>query len=270
MTQPLGDRPSEGFLLAAGRRLEYTWIPPRRDALPTLVLLHEGLGCMAMWRDFPQQLAAQTGAGVFTYSRAGYGSSQAADLPRPVRYMHDEALHVLPQVLDNAGIRDNVLVGHSDGASIALIYTGGVAREDVRGLVAMAPHVFNEQLCIDSIRAAKRAYATTDLRQRLARYHGAQVDAAFRGWNDVWLLDEFRHWNIEQYLDTIRVPVLLVQGEQDQFGTRRQLEAIERRTGGTCRTVLLPECAHSPHRDQPQATLQAVANFVDELLHDKL
>ena len=265
MSAQLGERPAHGFLVAAGRRLEYSWTPPSQANLPTLVLLHEGLGCVAMWREFPRRLAELTGAGVFTYSRAGYGSSQAAELPRPVRYMHDEALEVLPQLLGLAGIRRNVLIGHSDGASIALIYTGGAARGDVQGLVAMAPHVFNEQLCIDSIQAAKTAYATTDLRERLARYHGAQVDDAFRGWNDVWLQEGFRHWNIEQYLDAIEVPVLLLQGDQDQFGTPRQLEAIERRVGGPCHVTLLPQCAHSPHRDQPQATLQAIVAFIAAL-----
>jgi pimeloyl-ACP methyl ester carboxylesterase len=264
MTVQLGDQRAKGFLVVTGRRLEFTWVPPRRADLPTLVLLHEGLGCVAMWRDFPELLAAQTGAGVFTYSRAGYGTSQAAELPRPVRYMHDEALTVLPQLLAQAGIRRSVLIGHSDGASIALIYAGGGARDDVQGLVAIAPHVFNEQLSVDSIRHAATLYETTDLREKLARHHGAQVDAAFRGWNDVWLHKEFRHWNIEEYLDAIYVPVLLIQGEQDQFGTHLQLQAIERRVGGPRRTLLLPECGHSPHRDQPQATQNAVAEFVAE------
>ncbi|MDH3714819.1 MAG: alpha/beta hydrolase [Gammaproteobacteria bacterium] len=265
MTGRLGGQRENGFLAVVGRRLEYSWVPPHREDLPTLVLLHEGLGCVAMWRDFPERLADQTGAGVFTYSRAGYGASQAAELPRPERYMHDEALEVLPKLLALAGIRRSVLVGHSDGASIALIYAGGSGRDDVEGLVAIAPHVFNEQLSIESIQNARTLYETTDLRAKLARYHGTQVDAAFRGWNDVWLRKEFRHWNIEEYLDAIRVPVLLVQGEQDQFGTLLQLQSIERRVGGSCRTLLLPECGHSPHRDQPQSTQRAVAAFVAEV-----
>jgi pimeloyl-ACP methyl ester carboxylesterase len=264
MTRQLGGQRASGFLIVNGRRLEYSWMPPQREDLPTLVLLHEGLGCVAMWRDFPELLARRTGAGVFTYSRAGYGASQAAELPRPVRYMHEEALDVLPQLLPRAGIRRSVLIGHSDGASIALIYAGSGARDDVLGLVALAPHVFNEQLTVDSIRQAKTLYESTDLREKLARYHGAQVDAAFRGWNDVWLHKEFRHWNIEAYLDAIHVPVLLVQGEQDEFGTGQQLRAIEKRISGPCRTLLLPECGHSPHRDQPQATQDAIATFVAE------
>lgn len=265
MSGRLDDLNADGFLVVAGRRLEYSWIPPRRENLPTLVLLHEGLGCVAMWRDFPQRLAELTGAGVFTYSRAGYGASHGAELPRPVRYMHDEALDVLPQVLSLAGIRSSILIGHSDGASIALIYAGARVRGDVLGLVAMAPHVFNEQVCVDSIQRAKTAYETTDLREKLARYHGAQVDAAFRGWNDIWLDEDFWHWNIEEYLDTIDVPVLLLQGEQDQFGTRAQLETIENHVGGACRTILLRDCGHSPYRDQPQATQRTVAEFVAEI-----
>ncbi len=265
MTAPLGERPTSGLLPAAGRRLEFSWAPPRRRGLPTLVLLHEGLGCVAMWREFPVLLADRTGAGVFAYSRAGYGGSEAATLPRGVRYMHDEALEVLPQLLAAAGIRRSVLIGHSDGASIALIYTGGVARNGVQGLVAIAPHVFNEQLSVDSITLAAKLYRTTDLRERLARCHGAQVDEAFWGWNDIWLHAAFRQWNIEEYLPAIEAPVLVLQGEQDQYGTSAQLQAIAGQVGGTCRITLLPQCAHAPHREQPAATLQAVAGFVDEL-----
>lgn len=255
---------SDGLLDIAGRRLEYRRIPARGEAKREIVLLHEGLGSVAMWRDFPDRLAAATGAPVFVYSRAGYGKSSPIPLPRPARYMHDEALDVLPRVLEAVGIVDCVLVGHSDGGSIALIYAGGVKDNRALGVVTMAAHVFNERLCVDSIAAAGRAYRETDLRQRLARYH-ADVDNAFRGWNDVWLSEEFWRWNIEEYLPRISVPVLAMQGLDDEYGTPRQVEAIIGQVKGRAEKLMLPKCKHSPHRDQSEMTLAAIKEFMRSL-----
>lgn len=252
----------EGTFTIDGMALEYRLLGPAPGETPTLILLHEGLGCLAMWKDFPQQLALRTGLGVLAYSRAGYGGSSPCPLPRPISFMHDEALTVLPKILDAAGISEAVLVGHSDGASIALIHAGGTADSRLKGLVLMAPHVFVEELTVNSIRAATQAYATTDLRTRLARYHGDNVDCAFSGWSDAWLDPLFLSWNIENYLEGIRVPTLMMQGEEDNYGTAEQLERIARGTPGGAEILLLPDCGHSPHRDQTEATLNAIAGFL--------
>jgi len=245
-------------------RLEYDWQGPKPQQAPTLLLLHEGLGCVDSWKDFPTQLAEATGCGVLVYSRAGYGRSDPVMLPRSLRYMHQEALDVLPQIIDQAGLRDVVLIGHSDGGSIALIYGGGVRDPRLRGIVTLAAHVFNEDLSVASIRAARDAYtkANSELRVGLERYHGANVDCAFWGWNCAWLDPGFLSWNIEQYLPAIQVPLLAIQGEDDEYGSVQQLQAIREQTGGPVQTLLLPDCRHSPQRDQPQATLQAIQTFM--------
>ena len=244
--------------------LEYRWFGPPPGEAPTLIFLHEGLGSAAMWRDFPRRLADATGWGALAYSRAGYGASPPAALPRPIRYMHDEAV-VLEGVLQRFGVRDAILVGHSDGASIALIYAGSAPRPNLRALVLEAPHVFAEPIGLRSIAAMKREYETTDLRQRLARYHGANVDVAFRGWNDVWLDPRFRDWNIEEFLPAIEVPVLVIQGTGDEYGTILQVEAIASQVRGPVETLLLPGCGHAPHRDQPDATAAAIVDFVKRM-----
>ncbi|HZS82413.1 MAG TPA: alpha/beta hydrolase [Stellaceae bacterium] len=251
------------FVAIGGCRLEYEWIAETRPGVPTLVFLHEGLGSVALWRDFPAKLAAATGAAALVYSRRGYGSSDALEAPHAVDYMHREALEVLPALLDRFAIAAPVLVGHSDGASIALIHAGGAGR-DVRGLVLEAPHVFVEDVTIASIAAAKASYAASGLGRRLAPYH-ADPDAAFRGWNDIWLDPEFRAWNIEAYLPAIACPVLAIQGEEDEYGTVAQLHAIRRGVAGPCELLLLPGCRHSPHRDQAEATLQAMVRFIGGL-----
>lgn len=258
------------YLTLAGQRLEYRWLGPTPAAAPTLVLLHEGLGCVALWKDFPEQLAAATGCGVLVYSRAGYGASSPIELPRPLTYMHTEGLRVLPQVLDAAGVRECVLVGHSDGASIALIHAGGVRDPRVRGVVVLAPHVFNEEICVASIQQAKIAYENGRLREQLARYHGENVDGAFWGWNGAWLDPGFWHWNIEEYLPGITVPVLVMQGEDDEYGTVRQVEAIRAQVAGPAEVRLLPACKHSPQRDQPVLTREAIVQFVRPLLFEGL
>jgi pimeloyl-ACP methyl ester carboxylesterase len=257
----------QGFLDTAGQRLEYRMIGPRPDEAPTLVLLHEGLGCVGLWDDFPDKLAAATGAGVFVYSRAGYGQSSPVKLPRPLTYMHDEALQVLPPLLEVIGFQRGLLIGHSDGASIAAIYAGGVQDHRVRGLVLIAPHFFTEDPGIASIEEARKAYATTDLRARLARWH-ADPDNAFRGWNDAWLDPEFRKWDITESLAYIRVPVLIVQGERDQYGSARQIEVAQEECYCPVEVALLPGARHSPQREAPEATLHAVADFTNRLLRD--
>jgi pimeloyl-ACP methyl ester carboxylesterase len=239
-----------------GKEIETARIGPSEG--PTLVFLHEGLGSLGLWRDFPKRLADATGLGAFVYSRAGYGKSDPAPLPRPVRYMHDEA-ELLPEILAAAGLTDPILVGHSDGASIAIIYAG--SGHAARALVLEAPHVFTEESGLQSIAKMRDLYAQTDLRARLGRHH-QNVDAAFLGWNGAWLHPEFRKWNLEEYLPHIRKPLLIVQGKDDEYGTEKQIEAIQRGVRGPAEVVLLPECGHSPHRDKPEETLRAMADFV--------
>src|SRR4030095_817911 len=252
------------FLQIDEHRLEYVWSGPVPEFEPTLVFLHEGLGCVAMWRDFPERVVQATGCGALVYSRAGYGNSDRAQLPRPVRFMHDEALIVLPRVLAATKVRKAILVGHSDGGSIALIHAGA-GGTDLLGLILEAPHVLVEDVSIKSIEAIAGDYRDGELRRRLARYH-LNVDEAFSGWNDIWLTPEFRSWNIEEYLPRIRQPVLLLQGEQDQYGTLDQVKRIERGCSGSVRTVILKECGHSPHLDQPERTIEEITRFVSFLL----
>jgi pimeloyl-ACP methyl ester carboxylesterase len=261
-----------GFLDVGGVRLEARRIGPSPEDAPTLVFLHEGLGSASLWRDFPDRLSGETGFGALVYSRAGYGKSDPVTLPRPIRFMHDEAA-ILPQILKAAGIRECLLVGHSDGASISLIYSGNSAGNShaagnppgLLGLILEAPHVFTEPHGLASIARMREIYRDTDLRERLARHHGANVDVAFRGWNDVWLDPEFAAWNIEKHLPAIRVPILILQGEDDEYGTWRQVEAIARRSGGPVESIAIPHCGHSPHREQPGVTLQAMREFVNRL-----
>ncbi len=251
-----------GELVVDGVSLEFTWVHPTRDKNLALVLLHEGLGCVSMWRDFPEKLAAATGCGVLVYSRQGYGGSDPIPLPRPISYMHDEAFGALYGVLEQAAIGQAVLVGHSDGASIAAIHAGGLRDKRIRGLVLMAPHFFVEDCSIESIEIARDAYEQGDLRARLVRHHGDNVDCAFMGWNGAWLNPDFREWNIEEYLPDIEVPVLVIQGEDDEYGTKAQADAAEAKCGSGAEVLMLPDCGHSPQRDQPGATLDAIAAFV--------
>ena len=254
--------PVASQLEVCGQRLECLEYPARQPARPPLVLLHEGLGSVSLWRDFPAQLAATTGCSTLVYSRLGYGQSDLLQTPRQPDYMHREALEVLPQLLAAKGIVEPVLIGHSDGASIALIHAGA-GRWPVAGVVTLAAHVFVEDLSIASIAAAKLAYTSTDLPQKLARHH-RDADKTFWGWNNIWLDPRFRSWNIESYLAGIDCPLLAIQGEQDEYGTLAQLEAITAQVAGA-RQLLLADCRHSPHRDQPQACLAAIGDFVARL-----
>ncbi len=253
------------FLPIGGVRLECRRIGPEPAETPTLVFLHEGLGCVSLWKDFPERAVEATGWGALIYSRAGYGASDPIPLPRPVSYLHTEGLKVLPQMLEAAGIRRALLVGHSDGASIALIHAGGIRDPRVSGAVLMAPHVFNEPLCIEGVKTARSAYEEGTLRTQLARHHGANTECAFRGWNDTWLAPDFRRWNIEEYLRPIDIPLLVIQGREDGYGTAAQIEAISRQASGEVQTLWLENCGHAPHRDCPEAVLAAMARFVERI-----
>ena len=236
------------------------WNETARSSADPIVLLHEGLGSVALWRSFPDALASATGCAVFAYSRAGHGASDPPATPHTVRFMHDEAIDRLPEILDGEGIHRAALLGHSDGGSIALIFAATYPQR-VSSLILEAPHVFVEDVSIASIERAKHEYATTDLRHRLAKYHG-NVDAAFHGWNDVWLSPEFRNWNLEEYLTQVSAPTLVIQGEDDEYGTLRQVDAVARRLSGPVETLILPHCGHSPHRDEAERVLAAIAQFL--------
>ena len=249
---------------AAGHALHYEWIEDHTPATPTLIFLHEGLGSVRQWRDFPARVVAATGCRALVYDRYGYGQSEVLKEPRrTVRFMHDEALAALPELRSALKLEETILVGHSDGASIALIHAGAGHR--VRGVVAMAPHVFIEPVCLSSIRKATRSFETTDLPARLGRYH-RDARKTFYGWADVWTENNFKHWDIrEEYLRNIRSPVLAVQGYEDEYGTMAQLDEIARHVSAPCELLKLQNCGHSPFRDQPEGTLAAMTRFIGAL-----
>jgi len=251
-----------GDVIVDGKRLEVLWLASSQADAPVIVMLHEGLGSIAAWKTFPQQVTAHTGCSVLVYSRYGHGNSDKLLEKRPVTFMHYEGQVVLPELLGKLGIERPILLGHSDGGSIALIFAGTYP-ERCAALILEAPHVFVEDLSVASIAQAKVNYQTTDLPEKLARYH-AHADETFWGWNDIWLNPEFRGWNIEGYLDAIRCPILCIQGEQDQYGTVAQVQAIKARVPAT-KILMLPDCKHSPHRDQPEMTLRGITEFVRKL-----
>jgi pimeloyl-ACP methyl ester carboxylesterase len=253
-------------LRVEGARIEAEWHGPPPDAAPTLTVLHEGLGCVSMWRDFPRVLAARTGYGVLVYSRPGYGTSDPLPRRRALGYMDEEAFAVLPAVLDQAGVRKTVLVGHSDGASIATIYAGGRQDFRIRGLALMAPHFFVEDISIRTIEEARQAFGQGDFRERLKRHHGDNVDIAFHTWNDAWLDPGSRDWRLDERLAHVRVPMLIVQGADDQYGTLEQLARAEQETYCPVETLVLENCRHAPHMEQPARTLEAVAEFAYRVL----
>ena len=249
----------KGEVIAGGKRLETLWIDPAERGGTTIVMLHEGLGSIALWKDFPERLAARTGCGVLVYSRYGHGNSDKLMEKRPVDFMHHEGEVVLPELLGKLKVEQPILLGHSDGGSISLIFAGKYP-DAARGLILEAPHVFVEDLSVASIAQAKVNYETTDFASKLGRYH-AHVDATFWGWNDIWLDPDFRSWNIEEYASAIRCPILCIQGEDDEYGTKAQVDAIKARAPQT-EIVMLPNCKHSPHRDQAEKTLDVMAQFV--------
>jgi pimeloyl-ACP methyl ester carboxylesterase len=254
-----------GFIRIGDADLEYRMIGASPADAPTIVMLHEGLGSAGLWGDFPEKLQAATGMGVFVYSRAGYGASSPVKLPRPLDYMQIEALDVLPKLLDQIGFRRGLLLGHSDGASIAAIYAGGVADHRVRGIALIAPHFVVEDVSVISIAEIKTAYETLGLRAKLARWHG-DVDNAFYGWNGAWLDPKFRSWDISEYLAYIRVPVAILQGADDQYGTIRQIEIAQEECYCPVDVTMLPGAGHQPHREAPEATLHAISDFSGRIL----
>ncbi len=253
----------EGFVRVCGHDLEYRLIPAHQINRPTLVLLHEGLGSVAMWRDFPTRLAAAAGCRTLVYSRYGYGKSDVLEESFKPDFMHHEGLAVLPEFLRALDIVNPLLVGHSDGASIALLHAGD-SRNAVAGLVVMAPHCFVEDVAIRSIQIAKAVFENTDLPAKLARYH-RDVKRTFYGWNDIWLHPDFLSWNIEDCLGNIPCPILAIQGIDDEYGTMRQLEVIAEKAKASPSVELLKlaDCRHSPHRDQPVAVIEAITRFVE-------
>jgi len=249
-------------LVLASEELEYRWVGDPDASGPVLVFLHEGLGCAALWKDFPDKVAEATGLRGFVYSRSCYGHSSYARLPRKVEFMHIEGIEILPQVLAAAGIEEAILIGHSDGASIALLNAGGVEGTPVKGVIVEAPHVFTEDFAVQAISQTREAYLNTDLRKKLRKYHGLNVDNAFWGWNDIWLDPDFLKWNIEEYLPNIRVPTLVIQGEADEYGTMEQVDRVEAQIGGPIETCKIPDCGHSPHNEKREEALEAMVKFI--------
>lgn len=259
----MSDRKAEeGILDMDGVRYEYRQLPASADVSgPTLVLLHEGLGCVGLWKDFPDRLAAATGLAVFLWSRQGFGQSDPISLPRPLDYLEREA-PVVGRVLDAAGIGRCVLVGHSDGGTIALLCAARADAARIEAVVTMAAHVFVEDVTIVGIEDAKRIWEQGELRERLRRWHGSNVDGAFYGWCDTWLHPDFRDWNIEAALRAVRAPCLVLQGEADQYGTAAQVHAIARQVSGPAEEMLLPGAGHAPHVDAPDAVIAAICDLL--------
>ncbi len=249
----------------SGVVIETRLIAASTPEAPVLVFLHEGLGCVELWRDFPDELCAATGCGGLIYSREGYGDSDPCDLPRPLDYMQTEAASSLPKILSHFDIRHFVLVGHSDGASIALAYAGLNSVDAPRAVIAMAPHIICEDISVRGIEAAKQAYEQGDLKEKLFKFHGMNTDCAFYGWNNAWLDPAFRTWTIAEYLTGIKAPVLAIQGLDDEYGTTAQIDMIEEAVSGSFEKHLLENCGHSPWLQHRQKVLDLIVRFIDKL-----
>ncbi len=258
LKEGVGQIPIEGLLL------EYCYYPGNAKH-PLIVLLHEGLGCVALWRDFPEALAHSSGASVFAYSRPGYGRSSPCDLPRPLSYMEDEGQGLLPLLLSGLPAERLVLFGHSDGGSIAAVNAGAIPDPRLVGFILMAPHFFTEEVCVTAIAETNRLFAESNLRERLARYHGDNIDCAFRGWADSWLHPDFLQWDLTAFLPRIQVPTLLIQGDEDEYGTRAQVDTAERLIPVHTALHMIPDCGHSPHKDQRERVLALASAFVAAL-----
>jgi pimeloyl-ACP methyl ester carboxylesterase len=259
----------DAYIIAAGHRLRVRkLIHPNSeggDSRPTLVFLHEGLGSIEMWHDFPAILAKTTGCDCLIYDRWGHGRSDPLDVKRTLRYVHDEALDNLPEVLDHFDVDDAILIGHSDGGSIALIFAAEYP-ERVRGIITEAAHVFVEEITLQGIREALEVYNSTDLKQKLARYHGDNTEKIFRAWHETWLQPEFKSWDIQDCLAKITCPILVIQGVEDQYGTAAQVEAINNQVTGQSKVLLIPNCAHIPHKEAKNRVAQEMTEFINVLL----
>ena len=252
-------------IAVGGAKLECVCFGPPPAKAATIVLMHDGLGCVTTWHEFPERLADATGWGVFAFSRQGYGGSDPAQLPRPVDYLEREAQTVVKDVLDRIGFETGILLGHSDGASIAGLYLGTHQDHRVRGLVLIAPHFFAEPENFDVIRQLYNQYETADLREKLARHHGDNVDCAFRGWADTWLDPRFANWDATEAIAYIRVPVLYIQGEDDHSCSPAQAEAVVDACYAPVDVHMIADCQHVPHREQPDKTLLLIGEFVARL-----
>ncbi len=263
---------TEEFAIPAGgarlhaRHVTLTGAGAQRS--PVLVFLHEGLGSIAQWRDFPEALVECTGLPALLYDRQGHGRSDPLSAPRTPRYLHHEALKVLPRVLEHGGVQDAILVGHSDGGSIALLFASAFPQQ-TRAAITEAAHVFVEDETLAGIREAGEAWRTTRLAEKLARYHGDKTHALFHAWYDTWLAPEFRDWDLEDCLPGIHCPLLVIQGEDDEYATRAQVEAIAAQVSGPAETLLLPHCAHVPHHEARQPVLEAMARFIQSVIESR-
>ena len=246
----------------ADGRIEYSFYEVKRPAAPTIVMLHEGLGALSLWRDFPRKLSNLINCSVFVYSRHGYGQSDFINDEFDTQYMHREALHILPQILNHFEISNPILYGHSDGASIALIHTSS-ADTQAMGLILEAPHVFVEEISLDGFNGAKKAFENGGLKASLAKHHH-KPEMIFRCWNNIWLSPEFLTWNIVPCLSNIQCPTLLIQGEEDAYGTLLQLDTIEENISGNCEKKIIPGIGHSPHRENPEFVLRSIQQFVSK------
>jgi pimeloyl-ACP methyl ester carboxylesterase len=252
----------KNLVTIADGRIEYSFYELNRPAAPTIVMLHEGLGALSLWRDFPRKLSNLINCSVFVYSRHGYGQSDFINSEFDTQYMHEEALYILPQILDHFEISNPILYGHSDGASIALIHASS-ADSQVTGLILEAPHVFVEEISLDGLKGAKKAFEQGGLKASLAKHH-RKPEMIFRYWNNIWLSPEFLTWNIASCLSNIQCPALLIQGETDAYGTLSQIDTIEKNVSGSCETKILPNIGHSPHRENPELVLRSIQQFISK------
>ena len=250
----------KNLVTIAGGKIEYSFYEVKRPAAPTIIMLHEGLGALSLWRDLPRKLSNLINCSVFVYSRHGYGQSDFINSEFDAEYMHKEALYILPQILNHFDISNPILYGHSDGASIALIHASSEDTEII-GLILEAPHVFVEEISLDGLEGAKKAFEQGGLKASLAKHH-SEPEMIFRCWNNIWLSPEFLTWNIVSCLSNIQCPALLIQGETDAYGTLSQLDTIEKNVSGICEKKILPKIGHSPHRENPKLVLRSIQQFI--------
>lgn len=259
-------RPGQGHIEVSEGRLEYSLVIPKVVDLDIVwVLLHEGLGAVSLWRDFPDKLAERCRCAVLSFSRFGYGNSEPCALPRPLHYMEQEAAQVLPQIIESINPNKFILLGHSDGASIAALYAGKNPVDEMLGVVLLAPHFFVEDVSINGIEQARKEFIQGALKQKLLPYHGSNIDTAFWGWNDAWLDPEFRQWDISAVISDIQSPILAIQGRNDEYGTLAQIKSVEQNATSKVSTVILDHCGHAPHLQQSSPTLDAIHRFFSEI-----